>query len=367
VRVGQHAHHVHRVVRQRLLRDHRDAIEHFTQVEHAGERMRQLFERVQVIFPGAQRGGAFPLVGHPLMRHGEGDVVGDAARHRIVVFRERGERRGAELQRSANPAVEPQRQANRRPQAASRRRPIALRLAGEQVVVQRELERLVEHRRVIGREHVRHDVARNPIEGEQRGVRVIVGENLNRHAVVRQHGPRDLRQPLEDLAHVERCRYQRRHRFDRVDARQPREPFGARLRRANCLDDARGQRPERRNRAVVETVGALRAGPEAAHAVAEWNGQQRVDAVLAHPLKHRMRGVGMRPRHIVHDDDAIDRRQDRRNQTFDRHEMRVDAGPPARDELGAVLGLGQDDAERLDVDDGADGGGEIRQHHHSRP
>ena len=86
------------------------------------------------------------LVRHPLVLDHQRHVLGDPSRDVDVRFAIGRHRRRAELQRAADAAIEPEREAQRRPQAGLRRRPVALGRIGQQVVVQRELKVLVEDR-----------------------------------------------------------------------------------------------------------------------------------------------------------------------------------------------------------------------------
>ncbi len=69
-----------RVVLQHLLRDIGDAVEHFTYVEHAGKRLQQPVEHLEIRGALAQGGGAAAFLGHPMVRQRERHVLGDAPR-----------------------------------------------------------------------------------------------------------------------------------------------------------------------------------------------------------------------------------------------------------------------------------------------
>jgi hypothetical protein len=73
-----------RIVRNRLLRGLRHAIEHLADVERPAQRAEQIVEHLQVGGAFLERFRAARLFGDVVVRKREADVIGDALRHSDV-------------------------------------------------------------------------------------------------------------------------------------------------------------------------------------------------------------------------------------------------------------------------------------------
>ena len=219
----------------------------------------------------------------------ERHVLGDPARDvdvGLAVGRHRGR---AELQRAADAAIEQEREPQRRTKPGPRGRPVALGGGGEQILEQGELKVLVEHGRVVGREHLGHLVPRDAVERVDLEVRMIVGQDLNRGGVVRQDRSRHAGQSMKDVADVEGAGDERQHLLDAVHARQAREPNVARFGRVQRFGHARRQRLEGGDLRVGERRRVALSRPEQPFAVGQRHHQQAVDPVAHQAVDDRMR------------------------------------------------------------------------------